>query len=86
MIAVATTLCCQLSGLDFEAAGVSVACFCLSASSRCKHDMQGRSYIAKYETNVKNAHPPLWQTCKVLCPWALFRIAIEMSVDQIIYW
>ena len=28
----------------------------------------GRTFVVKCET-----HPPLWQTCKVLCTWALFR-------------
>ena len=73
MIAVATTLCCELSGLDFEAAGGSIARYYLSASSCCKHDMHGHSSVVKYGTTVKSAHLPLWQTCNVLCPWVLFR-------------
>ena len=28
--------------------------------------------MVKCGNSRKSAHPPLWQTCKVLCPWALF--------------
>ena len=72
MIAVATTLCYELSGLGFEAAGGSVARYYLSTSSRCKHDMHGLSSMVKYGTAVKSTHLPLWQICKVLRPLALF--------------
>ena len=63
--------CCVPSGLDFEAAGDSVVCYFVSsrASSCCKHDMG----MVKSRNSRKSTHPPLWQTWKVLRPWALFR-------------
>ena len=32
----------------------------------------------------KSAHPPLWQTCKVLRPWALFRETTVYAFCQLI--
>ena len=33
----------------------------------------GRPFVVKFGNARKSAHPPLWRTCKVLHPWALFR-------------
>ena len=75
------------SGLDFEAAGGSVVCYCLSNyllrghRSRCKHDMGALS--VKCGNIRKSAHPPLWQTCKVLRPWALFRETTVLWISNV---
>ena len=34
---------------------------------------RGCSFVVKCGNSRKSIHPPLWQTCKVLRPWALFR-------------
>ena len=61
------------SGLDFEAAGDSVVRYLLRwASSHCKHDVGALSWL-KAETIERAPTPPLYQTCKVLGPWALFH-------------
>ena len=36
-----------------------------------EHDV--RTFVVKCGNSQKSAHPPLWQACKVLRPWALFR-------------
>ena len=33
----------------------------------------GRSCMVKCQNTQKSTHPPVWQTCKVLCPWVLFH-------------
>ena len=50
----------------------------LFASSRIQAQQvvvntKGRSFIVKCRSIQKSTHPPLWQTCKVLCPWVLFH-------------
>ena len=55
-----------------------VQLFALRASSHCKHDMSA----LKYGNTQKSIHPPLWQTCKVLHPWALFcKTIVQVMVD-----
>ena len=68
------------SGLDFKAAGdyvVRYTLFCVQlfasrALSHCKHDVGALSWL-NAETIERAPTPPLWQTCKVLRPSALFR-------------
>ena len=50
------TRCCQL--------------FALRVLSGCKQD--GHSFVATCGNTQKSVHPPLCQTCKVLCSWVLF--------------
>ena len=73
--------CCVLSGLNFVATGGSVACYCLSNYLLWGHGVA----INICGSNWKSAHPPLWRTCKVLCPWAIFtrlryKFPLHMSV------
>ena len=56
-------LCCTL---------LLVQLFALRASSRCEYDI-GALSLVKCGSAWKSIHPSLWQTCKVLCPWALFH-------------
>ena len=58
--------CCVLSGLDFETTGSSVVC-------AWRHWVAGNMTWALFRggNTWKSAHPPLWQTCKMLRPWAL---------------
>ena len=57
------------SGLDFEAAG---------GSARC---MLFVHRVRDVSVPFKSAHPSLWQTCKVLRPWALFRARLDIAVQ-----
>ena len=44
----------------------------------CQHDVGALSWLnAETVERRKSTHPPLWQTCKVLRPWALFRLRIQ---------
>ena len=71
--------CCVPSGLDFEAARDSVVryfvCNYLLRGLRVTVNMTWRSFVVKYGNSRKSAHPPLWQTCKVLRSWVFFREA-----------
>ena len=60
---------CVLSGLNFEVSGGSI-CF---EGIKSLETVHGLSFVVKCSNTQKSAQPPLWQTCKVLCPWALFR-------------
>ena len=69
------------SGLDFVAAGGSVVHYCLSNYFIWGHGVA----INSCGSNWKSGHPPLWRTCKVLCPWAIFtrpryKFPLHMSV------
>ena len=59
--------CCVPSGFDFEPSGDSVVRCCFSNYLDQGH---GHSVGLNAETLER---APLWQTCKVLCPWALFH-------------
>ena len=75
---------CELSGLYFEAAGCSIVCYCLSnyllrwhrVAVNITWGQDGLTLMVKCKALERAPTPPLWQTCftcKVLCPWALFR-------------
>ena len=42
-----------------------------TASNRCKHDMGALSWLNVEAVEIAPT-PPVWQTCKVFRPWALF--------------
>ena len=71
--------CCVPSGLDFEVNDDSVVHYFVSnyllGGLRVAVNMTWALFRVKCWDTWKSAHPPLplWQTCKVLCPWALFR-------------
>ena len=56
----------------FHCALLVVLLFTSRASSHCKYNMGALSWLFM-KTLKKASTPPYWQTCKVLCPWALFR-------------
>ena len=70
------------SGLNFEAAGGSAVLYCLSNYLLRGHwvavNMTWALFMIKCRNTQKSAHPPLWWTCKVLCPWALFCKTVVM--------
>ena len=78
--------CCVPSGLDFEAADCTLYCvqlFASRASYRCKHDAGALSWLNVETVNSrKSAHPPLWQTCKVLRAHERSFGRLRYSYDQ----
>ena len=79
---------CVPSGLNFKATAWWFRCtFFVSNYSvlRVAVKMTWRSFVVKCGNSRKSAHPPLWQTCKVLRPWALFR-ETTVLVFQAVSW
>ena len=70
--------CCVPSGLDIEAAGGSVVHYynLLLWGHQITGNMTWALFVVKCRNTQKSGHSPLWQTCKVLCPWALFHKTI----------
>ena len=40
--------------------------------------------MVKCGNSRKGAYPPLWQTCNVLCPWALFHWGFHLPISRIV--
>ena len=57
----------------FRCTSFCVQLFALRASGHCKHDVGTHLWLIAETVERVPTHPPLWQTCKVLHPWALFR-------------
>ena len=45
----------------------------------------GCSFVIKCLNTQKSTHPPVWQACKVLCPWALFHKTTVVTSEVIRY-